>query len=70
MPWSKDEDWLPLENAMAQVNFWQSDLLQAEKFLDYIEKMMKKELQVNWVEQGHCTGDSAHKIFKALYQDN
>ncbi len=35
---SKDKDLLPLENAMAQVNFWKSDLIQAERFLEYIQR--------------------------------
>lgn len=39
-------------------------------YISDIANMMKKDLQVNWVAPGHCTGNSAHKIFKALYQDN
>ena len=42
----------------------------ASDYISDIANMMKKNLQVNWVAPGHCTGDSAHKIFKELYQDN
>jgi len=42
----------------------------ASEYISDIANMMKKNLQVNWVAPGHCTGDSAHKIFKELYQDN
>ena len=42
MPWDKDADWLPLENAVARVKFWKSDLVQAEIFLEFVEGMIKK----------------------------
>ncbi len=39
-------------------------------YISDIANMMKQDLQVNWIAPGHCTGDEAHKILKALYQDN
>ena len=39
MAWSKDADWLPLSNALAQVKFWKNDLKQAEEYLEYVETL-------------------------------
>lgn len=47
--WDKDSDWIPLENAVARVKFWKSDLLQAESFLEFVESLRKYNLP-NWDE--------------------
>jgi 7,8-dihydropterin-6-yl-methyl-4-(beta-D-ribofuranosyl)aminobenzene 5'-phosphate synthase len=39
-------------------------------YISDIAKMMKDELQVKWVAPAHCTGKTAHEIFKALYKEN
>ncbi len=39
MAWTKDADWLPMSNAVAQVTFWKDDLQKAEAFLDLLEGM-------------------------------
>lgn len=40
--WSKDSDWLPLDNAKAQVKFWEQDLVYAKKYLAFIQKVKPK----------------------------
>jgi len=47
MAWSKDSDWTPLDNAIAQVKFWQTDLRQAEYFLEWVENLMRKHPSLN-----------------------
>ena len=42
--WSKSADWLPLSNALAQVNFWMGDLAQAEQYLAYVKSFKKYNL--------------------------
>ena len=39
MAWSKEADWLPISNAVAQVVFWKDDLQKAEHFVDVLEGM-------------------------------
>ncbi len=39
MAWSKEADWLPVSNAVAQVVFWKDDLQKAEHFVDVLEGM-------------------------------
>ena len=36
--WTKESDWLPLSNAIAQVKFWKQDLKYAEEYLEYVER--------------------------------
>lgn len=44
MGWSKTADWLPMSNAVAQVNFWQGDLAQAKHYLTYVQSFKKYNL--------------------------
>lgn len=39
LPWSKSSDWLPLSNAIATVNFWETDLKYAKQWLAVMEGM-------------------------------
>lgn len=39
-------------------------------YISNIAKMMKEELQVNWIAPTHCTGKSALQIFRELYKKN
>jgi 7,8-dihydropterin-6-yl-methyl-4-(beta-D-ribofuranosyl)aminobenzene 5'-phosphate synthase len=39
-------------------------------YISDIAKMLKDELQVKWVAPAHCTGKTAHEVFKALYKEN
>ncbi len=38
-PWSKEADWIPFTNALAQVLFWKEDLVKIEKSLAMLEEM-------------------------------
>jgi 7,8-dihydropterin-6-yl-methyl-4-(beta-D-ribofuranosyl)aminobenzene 5'-phosphate synthase len=42
----------------------------SSEYISDLAKMMNEDLEVNWVAPGHCTGESASKIFKALYKEN
>ena len=42
--WTKKSDWLPVSNALAQVQFWQGDLMQAEQYLQYVRTFRKYNL--------------------------
>jgi len=42
--WNKNSDWLPLSNALAQVNFWRGDLAQSEQYLAYVRSFKKYNL--------------------------
>lgn len=42
MSWDKDADFIPLDNAIAQVKMWKTDLRQAESFLEWVEELMSK----------------------------
>lgn len=44
MTWSKEADWLPLSNAIAQVEFWSADLEQSLAYVDTVEKYRKYHL--------------------------
>lgn len=44
MSWTKAADWLPMSNAVAQVNFWQGDLAQAQHYLTYVKSFKKYNL--------------------------
>lgn len=35
--WTKKADWLPVSNALAQVQFWRLDLQQAETYLRFVK---------------------------------
>lgn len=39
MFWTKESDWLPYTNALAQVNFWKDDLIKIERSLRILEIM-------------------------------
>lgn len=47
MSWTKESDWLPLQNAIGRVRFWKKDLKYAEDELDYVEKMIKQYPTLN-----------------------
>jgi hypothetical protein len=36
MKWNKNTDWLPLDNAKAQVAFWRKDLKASENYLKLV----------------------------------
>lgn len=41
--WTKDSDWLPLDNAKAQVDFYTEDLKFSEAYLKYVKSFEKKK---------------------------
>ena len=40
--WSKEADWLPLDNAKAQVLFYTKDLEYSKKYLEFVKKIKPK----------------------------
>jgi|FLOH01.1.fsa_nt_gi hypothetical protein len=48
MSWTKEADWLPVSNALAQVVFWKKDLKQALNFLAMLETMKVSKDNVMW----------------------
>ena len=45
MVWNKNSDWLTVETAQAQVDFWQQDLKYAQEYLTYVKKFNGKKLK-------------------------
>ena len=45
MAWSKEADWLPFSNALAQIKFWKNDLKQAEEYLEYEETLREHKFE-------------------------
>jgi D-mannonate dehydratase len=43
--WTKDADWLPLQNAKAQVDFYKKDLEYAQAYLKYVLTFDKKKMK-------------------------
>jgi hypothetical protein len=43
--WSKEADWIPLSNALAQVDFYLENLQKAQDYLDYVETFAQYNLQ-------------------------
>lgn len=41
--WTKDADWLPLQNAKAQVDFYKKDLEYSQAYLKYVLTFEKKK---------------------------
>lgn len=48
MSWTKEADWLPVSNAVAQVVFWKNDLQKAEKWLSILESNGVPETSEMW----------------------
>ena len=43
--WTKSSDWLPLQNARAQVEFYKTDLEFSEKYLRYVQSFHNRKWQ-------------------------
>ena len=43
MGWTKDSDWIPLQNATAQLKFYQGDLESSLKYLAYVKTFANKK---------------------------
>ena len=65
MSWTKEADWLPVSNALAQVVFWKKDLKQALNFLAMLETMKVSKDNVMWSLGYEDVGESTDGLKKA-----
>ncbi len=69
MRWFKGSNWLSLSNAKAQVEFWKEDLIQAEKYLEYVKSFEGRGLPRYEKHLKYATNDvnkSRKELSKAI----
>lgn len=66
MKWNFWSDWLPLDNAIALVNYWETDLQYAEKWLEVLETMKPNNKTPGFTKQYNLAVDDVAHSKKEL----
>jgi len=66
MRWNFWSDWLPLENAIAQVENWELDLKYAEEWLAIMDKLSRKNSYSGFKKQHQAARDDVKHSKKEL----
>lgn len=66
MFWNKKADWLPLDNAIAQVKLWETDLQYAKEWLRVMEGMRVNNKAPGFLKQYNLAVDDVANSKKEL----
>lgn len=66
MKWNFWSDWLPLDNAVALVHYWETDLQYAEQWLNVMETMKKNNKAPGFLKQYNLAEKDVKHSMKEL----